>query len=204
MVLGVAVLGLLFSVAIKPLRTIWKKHQLQMFLSAHRGVLERQGDSWSCVVGGDGFGNDELRELVSHLSNYEGRLELFLLRTVVSDDGLEYLTRLNRLELLWLRAAPVRGPGLRQLRDMSSLCRLILEEIPISEDDAEAICELGYIRELTIRNCGLTDKALLSIKKLASLERFWCEEDTVSDGATEWLKRARPNVEIVVPRVGEQ
>jgi len=104
-------------------------------------------------------------------------LRALLLDGAVTDQHLAALTKMSRLEFLWLCGTPksFTKKGLANLSALQSLKRLTLTVNSISDINLQSIGQLTELDSLTIHsidNKSLSEAALLQLGNLARLERL--------------------------------
>ncbi len=118
---------------------------------------------------------------LKYLENLTGLVDLDLEETDVSDQGLRWLHKLNKLERLKLRASLVTGKGLVYLKPLSSLTDLSLANIAIGDEGLENLVGLKKLTGLTLSRAQMTDQGLKRIAPMSQLEKLDIEFNKISD-----------------------
>ena len=92
---------------------------------------------------------------------------------LITDLGLEYISRSRRLESLVLFNTSVTDKGIEKLSNLKS------------------------IQYLKISSYQITDASVPQISKLQSLQRFWTSGTSITKEGSEQLRKALPNCEII-------
>jgi len=80
------------------------------------------------------FTDSELGEIVDHLNAFSGFYHLDLRLTNITDNGLEHLKRLRKLEVLSLDNTAISDEGLAHLHSRSSLRQLVLSRTQVTSE----------------------------------------------------------------------
>lgn len=105
----------------------------------------------------------------------------------VSDEALESVSQLKRLETLELYGGRFTGSGLDQLSKLRQLRRLTIADTGLSEESARSIGRLSQLEQLSLRNTRLGSKALRHFKGLSNLRTLDLSGTFVGDECLETL-----------------
>jgi hypothetical protein len=112
----------------------------------------------------------------------------------VTDDGLEHLAGLNKLRVLYLYRANVKGAGIRHLpRNVEFL---MLTHSPLTDEGLVSVKNLRRLSALRVGFTNVTDRGLVSLSTLAALEDLELCNTDVTDAGLEHL-RALKNLRVL-------
>jgi Leucine-rich repeat (LRR) protein len=128
---------------------------------------------------------------LEHVGTMTNLKELSVSGSGITDAGLAYLDRLEKLEDLGLGFLPnVKGPGLEHLKGLTGLKRLNLKWTGVGDASMKYVKELTQIEEIILPR-RLTDAGLEPLKGLKRLKSIRAY-GLVSDRAVADLKKAFP------------
>jgi internalin A len=122
----------------------------------------------------------------------------FLLGTDSSDDELESIGRLTRVELLILGGSRVTDRGLSHLRGMRALQLLEVFSPHVTDDGLAHLAGLSTLRHLNLSHNGVTDRGLRHLVGLANLRTLRMRRTRVTYRGLEPLRQALPCCEFLV------
>lgn len=158
----------------------------------------------------------DLRQLAHH-----PRLtQLTLIRTPISDQGLRHVETLPILEGLTVWETHVTSGGVTRLRTMQSLRWMridgecvspasvaALNEMPalgqlgvrgnhLDDDKLRLLKDLRHVKWLGLRQSKVTDRGLTHLAGMRQLEHLILDTTPVTNAGLEWLRRARPDLDV--------
>ncbi len=92
-----------------------------------------------------------------------------LVKTKASNDDLKMLSEFPCLEALDITGGEITDAGLVHLKDLQSLRRLYLNDLPITSDALANISDLTKLDVLSLRNTKVGDQGMSHLKKLTLL-----------------------------------
>lgn len=122
---------------------------------------------------------------------------LHLVRTSVTDKGLEALRGLEHVCALALVDARIGDSGFRDISTMKSLRSLHLYDIRIGDCGWESLSRVQELRELRLAKIAISDQGIVSLLKLRGLENLSLIECDISDDAAVKLQQAMSQCEII-------
>jgi hypothetical protein len=99
----------------------------------------------------------------------------------ITDDGLESICRLARLESLELHQGRVTGAGIAKLSALTRLRSLAINDMSISEEAARQIGRLITLERLSLANTRLTSKLVRHLNRLGKLSTLDLSGTLVGD-----------------------
>jgi hypothetical protein len=129
--------------------------------------------------------DDEDMVYLSGLANLE---VLYLVRTQVTDSGLEHLKGLANLQALSLSGTQVTDSGLEHLKGLANLRWLNLSGTQVTDSGLEHLKGLAKLQFLDLLGTQVTDSGLEHLKGLADLQRLYLSYTQVTDSGLERLK----------------
>jgi hypothetical protein len=81
----------------------------------------------------------------------------------LSDDAMQYLPRLSKLEWLEIGGGKVTPSGAAHLKDCPSLIRLYIHDIKLGNDELAWLSSLTKLEALSLARTGITGKALKNL-----------------------------------------
>jgi hypothetical protein len=142
------------------------------------------GDPW-------GLGNDKL---MMHISCLPDLRILHVCGPEVTDEGLQYVAGLKRLEHLSLYNTSITDAGLQHLEGLTKLQVLDLSCTKVTDAGLRHIERLTQLQKLELS--GVTDAGLQRLKGLAQLQELVLYNCWVTDAGVKTLQRALPNCKI--------
>ena len=115
-------------------------------------------------------------------------VEIYFLRTEVTDAGLVHLKGMRSLEVVDLRCTQVSDAGLVHLKGMRSLEVVDLRSTQVSDAGLVHLKGLTSLEVLYVNNTKITDAGLEHLKGLSSLEGLSLLGTQVTDAGLEHLK----------------
>ena len=139
----------------------------------------------------------------------------------VTDNGLKHLAGLNKLRVLYLYRANVKGPGIRHLprnleilmlthspltdeglasmQNMPRLSALRVGFTDVTDTGLSNLSALSALENLELRNTGVTDAGLEHFRTLKNLRVLSLEHTKVTGAGVARLQKALPNCRISPP-----
>jgi hypothetical protein len=142
---------------------------------------------------------DQLGITDDALENLEGleRLEILNLGGAnISDNGLAHLRRLVRLKELALTNTSVTDKGMRYLCGLSKMRRLLLGGTKITDAGIRSLERMDELEELDLQRSRISDNGLKHLKRLTSLRHLHLADTRVTEAACDALRRALPKCDI--------
>jgi hypothetical protein len=126
-----------------------------------------------------------------------GRVAIILPGTV-SDDELEKMTELDRLEPVWLQLpkAPVTNRGVASLKRLKELRGLSLLGTRVDDDGMQHLLELKNLHTLNLDGCAVTDRALAVLGQIPQLRGLSVIGTKVTPDGVNKLRKARPDLDL--------
>ena len=134
--------------------------------------------------------DEVLRQIEPCLRDFYGLRELVLADTLITDNGLEHLSRLRSIERLYLSGAKITGKGLEWLNGLPKLRVLYLAESSITDAGLDGIEGLR-VEELNLDWTGLSDLGVVKLTQLPKLRRLSLRFTAVTDAGLRHLGRNR-------------
>jgi len=107
----------------------------------------------------------------------------------ITDHGLEHLSSLIELENLTVRSIQITGEGLRPLTALKKLRSLSLRSDSISLRGLEIVVQFTNLDSLRISSNNLTDEGLRALAKLEGLTNLWVEGNNITDEGLKHIAR---------------
>lgn len=142
---------------------------------------------------GASFTDEDLIRLVDDIPDLEW---LILIRTNVTDGGLQSIRRLKQLYILTLDDVPISDEGLRNISTMDSLEVLFICNTKVSDHGCRLLARLERLWALDLTRTAISDAGLESLQQLKLLEKLVLDGCDVSDEAVAKLQQALPNCRI--------
>ena len=120
-------------------------------------------------------------------------VEIYFLRTEVTDAGLVHLKGMRSLEVVDLRCTQVSDAGLVHLKGLTSLEVLYVNNTKITDAGLEHLKGLSSLEGLSLLGTQVTDAGLEHLKGLSSLEWMNLCNTQVTEGGVQELQQALPN-----------
>ena len=119
--------------------------------------------------------------------------------TGCTDANLRHLSRLHRLETLWLLNCRVTDDGAKQIADgCPSLKWLSIANLPMTDAALLELVRLPNLRQLDIDNVPITDDGIQKLKSCVTLRNLSVKKTAVtSAGATE-LRKSLPGIGVSI------
>ncbi len=102
--------------------------------------------------------------------------------TKITDDGLEFVSRLSKLEFLALTNTRV-GSGLSHLENLENLKTLILDKTDVSDADLDHVLKLQSLEFLSLTETAVTDAGVVPLREMPNLHRLWLFRTKVTNFA---------------------
>ena len=135
--------------------------------------------------------------LVEYISvDYLSNVTYADLRHRGSDELLEQIGQLHRLEFLRLAESPLTDTGVAHLQGLTALQWLSLADTKISDAGLAHLKGLTQLQTLLLDLTGVSDAGLPHLKPLTGLKTLSLSLTLVSDDAGEDLQRAMPGTRI--------
>ena len=152
-----------------------------------RVTFKRETQTYRVLMEGAAFTNESL----AHLRKLGEVASLRLVKTSISDEGLEQLKELNLRHLEYTRA---RGPGrltdqgLAHVGALTQLESLELPDSDVSDAGVKHLEGLTNLRSLVLWRTRITDAGLEHFKGLTKLENLDIYEAAITDAGLEHLR----------------
>ena len=104
----------------------------------------------------------------------------------VSDAGLEHLSGLSKLRVLYLHRSNVKGPGIRHLPD--SLVVLDLGFTPLEDEGLVHLKNMRRLKFLRLSHTNVTDEGISNLSGLVALEELALDGTDVTDAGLDHVK----------------
>jgi hypothetical protein len=104
-----------------------------------------------------------------------------LIRTRISDAGLDALTAANSLRDLNLSETPVTDQGLRRIAGLTGLCYLNLSDTLIGDEGLKIMVELTSLQSLNLAGTRVTDEGLKHLTSLTHLYSLNLSRTQITD-----------------------
>lgn len=105
----------------------------------------------------------------------------------LTDNALESISRLSRLETLKITGGRFSGTGLDQLSKLTKLRVLSLHNIALSNEKARSIGRLTQLEALSLHGCRIRSKQMEHLKSLRNLRMLDLTNTLVSDDGLKML-----------------
>jgi Leucine-rich repeat (LRR) protein len=152
---------------------------------------------------GDPKINDSVLELVEKLPDLNwlsisGTFEPYrsLIRTQITDAGLEHLSKLTHLKYLFLPGGQITNAGLGHIERLTQLKCLDLWNTKITDVGIEHLKVLRQLVDLDLGRTQITDAGLNSLTDLHELQTLNLQQTKVSDEGVKRLQQALPKCTI--------
>lgn len=129
--------------------------------------------------------NDDSKTVAFHLSG-----------TGLTDEGLKYLTSVNKLVHLNLKDTQITDAGLAQIANITSLTRLNLARTQISDTGLEYLMGLDNLVYLNLYGSQVTDAGLEHLKGMTNLRKLFLWQSLVTEEGAKKLQEALPDCEV--------
>lgn len=135
------------------------------------------------------FGNPKITDVgLAHLENLKNLERLDLAGVALTDAGLKYIAKHNKLQSLSLFRTPISDAGLQHLKGLTELRRLNLEATQVTGSGLEHLNELPKLTSLSLAGSKVADTTLAQVKGLAQLEELALFQTKITDVSLEHLK----------------
>lgn len=104
-------------------------------------------------------------------------VELILLGNPITDQGVNPVAQLEKLESLWLEGSKVQGGGLRALTGLDALLELRLAYSPVEDAGLDHINRIKHLKILDLTETRTTGSGLLRLKDLVCLDDIHFGDD---------------------------
>jgi hypothetical protein len=111
-----------------------------------------------------------------------------LVRSPVTDAGLERLKGLTQLQMLTLEGPQITDGGLENLEGMSQLESLCLSDTKVTDAGLKHLRVLTKLQTLYLKGTLVTDAGLEHLEGLTQLPRLWLNRTRVTDAGLDHLK----------------
>jgi internalin A len=137
--------------------------------------------------------SDEGMESISELAKLQ---TLLLDKTSVGDAGLRHLAKLGNLQELSLRETKVTDDGLREIARLKDLRTLDLSGTMMSGAGLQELTALGSLEVLYLNNTQVDENAVKHLTKLRQLRRLFLDNTRLSEDAVRAIRRAIPQCRV--------
>ncbi len=164
-------------------------HYLPMYDLAHPSVLPEPAwlrdhvgdDCFQTVVAVAVRCRDTDRVLSDSISRLPRLEELYLDGSDVTDAGMRCISALPRLRVLALEKTPISDAGIAECASATSLEYLSFAATHITDVGLESLSSLRHLRRLNASATDITDNGVLSIASIKSLESLELLKTSVSN-----------------------
>jgi Leucine-rich repeat (LRR) protein len=111
----------------------------------------------------------------------------------ITDDGLQELASLTKLNNVDLSYTGINGQGLRHLSGLSELIVLNLERTQCTDETTETVGQMTSLEYLYLSGTKITDDGLKNLKSLNKIGTLWLQGLPITDAGLETLKEL-PNL----------
>jgi hypothetical protein len=133
---------------------------------------------------------------LEHLNELTRLESLSLGSTQVTDAGLTHLQRLTRFKNLWLNGTQVTDAVLAQLQGMTRLEYLNFDGTQVTDAGLAHLQGLTELQQLSLINTHVTDAGLAHLQGLTGLKNLWLNGTQVTDAGRAQLKQTLPKCHI--------
>jgi Leucine-rich repeat (LRR) protein len=133
---------------------------------------------------------------LQHLAGLEELRILPLQDSQVTGDGLKYLRTLKKLDRLLLIGLPVTDASLKELNELKQLTFLNLGFTKITTEGVANLKGLTELRDLSLYDTLVDDRALPILAALPKLKRLSLNDSRVTESGIQWLQQKRPDLKI--------
>lgn len=127
------------------------------------------------------------------------KLEILnLINGCFNDESLKHIAHLKRLKSLILRSDRITEKGLTSLKGLKQLRELSLIGCKITDAHLEQIKEFPQLHKLSLDGCEITDTHLEHIKELQQLQTLSLVGSKISDAHLEQIKELRKLDELIL------
>ena len=130
------------------------------------------------------FGDEEAKCLAD-LPDIKG---LQLGDVQITDAGLENLRGLTHLWKLYLNNMEITGTGLKHLKELPGLRMLVFVGTPVTDSGLQHLRGLTSLETLVLFNTEITDAGLANLRELPGLKRLSLRGPNITDAGLEHLK----------------
>src|SRR5262249_12286687 len=116
--------------------------------------------------------------------------------TLVTDEGLKYLSGLTQLEELDLSGAKITDAGFASLRNLTAIRKLNLLGAGITDASADALAGMTHLRELNLYRSRVTNAGLARLGTLKELTSLDLRYSRVTGAGVESFRAAAPNCQV--------
>lgn len=99
----------------------------------------------------------------------------------ITDQGMQYVGRLNRLTHLRFWSTPISDEGLRPLRQLRDLEELVLRGSNVSDKGLEYVGQIPSLQLIVLNGTRITGPGLQHLAGLKKLRALYLDDTTVSD-----------------------
>lgn len=139
----------------------------------------------------------EIQEIGGVVKQRHGQhVTVILGNTDVSDDDLQLLKKLPKLELLNLQNTAITDAGLVHVGELEQLERLSLQKSQVTDAGLAHFAGLKNLVELDLAGLNITDAGLKHLTGLTALEKLYVNADGVTPQGTQDLKQALPKLHV--------
>jgi hypothetical protein len=164
---------------------------------------QRQGPAWlGTLLGDDFFAHVVILDFVGSTVSDDSlepieampRLErLFLIGTEVSDTGLKHLKGLTQLVVLDLSSTKISDSGLQYVEGLTQLVELHVQDTKVADAGLMHLKRMTRLQALVLKETNVTDAGLRHLAELPQLDFLTLDGTMVTDRGLEHLKRL-PNL----------
>lgn len=138
-----------------------------------------------------------LRPLAENITwNKEGHVVSIDLTGTVSDEHLDSILELSKLEMLGLTGTDVTDKGIAQLSGLPHLRSLSLAWTKVSDAGIQGLRNAKSLRVLDLNHTGVSDKGIKVVEALPHLRHLFVEDTRVTEQKVQELRQALPNCRI--------
>jgi len=127
---------------------------------------QRSVEIW---LGDTDVDDDWLRRYGHRFSSLPDYVELALVRTRITDEGLTYLRAADNITNMWLTETAVSDAGLDVLRDYPNLGELLIDHTRVTDDGLARLAHFPKLRLLGLDSSQLTDIGAGHLKNCGGL-----------------------------------
>jgi hypothetical protein len=195
-IVGVFLPGPVTDAQLRPLRRLTTVEDLCLFLShiTNQGlktVAKLTALRTLYLSACYGIDDEGLRHLPTTLST------LRLAVTPVTDNGLQHLKRMTRLQSLTLNSTNITDAGLAHVAHLTILQELALSDTKITDAGLRTLKGMRKMRRLDLSGTRVTDEGMKFLSAMTDLETLDIRQTQVTDKGVANLKRALPNVTVI-------
>ena len=141
------------------------------------------------VEGIDLRGVADLAHWTSRLGDYRQLRTLTLSDTDFSDADAPFISRLKRIERLYLTRTRIGDQAIASLVACERIENLGLAWTAVSDASAERLAQLSALKNLVLSGTQFTDAGLLPLARLQRLQTLWLDDNAISDAGLANLRQ---------------